>query len=95
MSNRIEKLTDAVEAAHKCKAVHRDSNIVIDLFRDKVSWDGVVEVFDLEGHPKAKRCYAWSYIAHNDVQYITVLELPPVDSAESAVRVAVAAGQQK
>jgi len=95
MSTRIEKLKDAVEAAHECKAVHKGSNIVVDLFRDKVSWDGVVEVFDLEGHPKAKHCYAWSYIARNDVQYVTVLELPPVDSAESAVRVAVATGQQK
>jgi hypothetical protein len=23
-------------------------------------WEGVVHVFDLEGHPKATRAYAWS-----------------------------------
>ena len=65
------------------------------MFRDKVAWDVVVEVFDLEGHPKAKCCYAWSYIANNNVRYVTVLEMPPVDSFESAVRVAIATGQQK
>ena len=60
MSSRIGSLKDAIETAHECKAVHKDSNIVIDMFRDKVAWDGVVEDFDLEEHPQAKRCYPWS-----------------------------------
>jgi hypothetical protein len=44
-----------------------------------------LEVFDLTGHPKAKRCYAWSYGEPEEI--ITILELPPVDSPESAVKV--------
>jgi hypothetical protein len=46
---------------------------------------------DIEGHPKAKRCYAWSFLENGQPQYTTVLEIPPVDSPESAVKVAIAA----
>jgi hypothetical protein len=64
---------------------------VIELFRGGFAWDGVVEIFDLSGHPKAKRCCAWSSIENGEPQYTTVLEIPPVDSAETAVKVAIAA----
>jgi hypothetical protein len=56
-----------------------------------MAWDGVVETFDLQGHAKAKRCHAWSYEENGETQYTTVLEIPPVDSAETAVKVAIAA----
>ncbi len=46
------------------------------------------EVIDLIGHPKAKRCNAWSY--DEPEQFITILELPPVDAAQAAVKVGVA-----
>ena len=76
---------------HRCKAAHVGSEPVIELFQGEVAWDGVVETFDLTGHPKAKRCYAWSYLENGEPQYTTVLEIPPVDSPESAVKVAIAA----
>ncbi len=76
---------------HHCKARHVASEPVIELFRGEVAWDGVVEAFEIDGHPKAKRCYAWSFIENAEQQYTTVLEIPPVDSAESAVKVAIAA----
>ena len=91
MSDRIAKLKDAIETMHRCKAVHASSEVVIELFRDEVAWDGVVETFDLTGHPKAKRCHAWSYEEKGETQFVTVLELPPVDSPETAVKVAIAA----
>jgi hypothetical protein len=47
-----------------------------------------VEIFELTGHPKAKRAYGWSY--GEPEEFITILELPPVDSAQSAVKVGVA-----
>jgi len=59
-------------------------------FRGEVAWDGVVETFDIEGHPKAKRCYGWSFLQDGEPQYKTVLEIPPVNSPESAVKVAIA-----
>lgn len=76
MSERIDKLKEAVETMHRCNATHVNSEPVIDLFRGEVAWDGVVATFDLEGHPKAKRCYAWSFIENGEPQYTTVLEIP-------------------
>jgi hypothetical protein len=67
------------------------SEPVIDLFKGQVAWDGVVAIFDLTGHSKAKRCYAWSYLENDEPHYTTVLEIPPVNSAETAVKVAIAA----
>jgi hypothetical protein len=43
-----------------------------------------IEVFDLFGHQKAKRCYGWSFGEPEEL--IMVLELPPVDSAQTAGR---------
>ena len=76
---------------HKCKARHVEDKLVIELFRDEVAWDGVVEAFELVGHPHAKRCYAWSYDENGETQYVNVLEIPPVDSAETAVKIAISA----
>lgn len=58
---------------------------VREIFRGKTLWKGDVEVFDLSGHSKAKRCYGWSY--GQPEQFITILKLPVVDSPESAVKV--------
>lgn len=91
MSERIERVRQAVETMHKCTARHVASEPVIELFRGEVAWDGVVETFELQGHPKAKRCHAWTYDEGGEAQYVTVLEIPPVDSAETAVKVAIAA----
>ena len=84
----IERLKLTVEHLHKCSAVHASSAPVHEVFQGETVWRGDVEVFDLTGHPKAKRCYGWSY--GEPEQFITILELPPVDSAQSAVKVGVA-----
>jgi hypothetical protein len=91
VSQRIAKLKDAVETMHKCKAQHVGSKPVIETFSGEIAWDGVVEIFDLEGHPKTTRCYAWSFSEDNEPQYTTAPQIPPVDSPESAVKVAIAA----
>jgi hypothetical protein len=38
--------------------MHRATVPVHEVFRGKTVWQGDVEVFDINGHPKAKRCYA-------------------------------------
>ena len=91
MSERIDKLKVAIETMHHCTARHVASEPVIEIFRGEVAWDGVVETFSLTGYAKAQRCHAWSYEENGETQYVTVLELPPVDSAETAVKVAIAA----
>ncbi|PYJ84506.1 MAG: hypothetical protein DME22_12600 [Verrucomicrobia bacterium] len=76
-----------IQHLHNCTAVYSKTVPVKEEFEGKTVWQGDVEVFDLTGHPKAKRAYGWS---HGDPEeFITVLELPPVDSAQSAVKVGV------
>ena len=67
---------------------HGQIHLCGEYLRPSFNMRGEVEVFDLTGHPKAKRCYGWSY--GEPEEFITILELPPVDSAESAVKVGVA-----
>jgi len=95
MSERIENLRTAIETMHKCKAVHERSVPIVEMFGDKVVWEGVVESFLISKHPKANRCYAWSYQDNGETQYINVLEIPPVVSPQTAVRAAIASGSQK
>jgi hypothetical protein len=53
-------------------------------------WEGVVEVFDIHGHPKATRAYAWSHETDDaSKRHVTVLNLGPVTSAVSAVQAAI------
>jgi hypothetical protein len=93
-NNRVylEKLQLAVEHLHKCKAVHSVTLPVHEGSRGQTVWQGDVEVFDLTGHPKAKWAYAWSHLdGKNDerTRFVAVLEIPPVESAVTAVRLQI------
>lgn len=84
----------ALNHLHGCNSTWIESVPVHEVFRGQTVWRGVVEVFDLSGHPKAKRAYGWSHKdgpKDQDERFVTVLELPPVDSAQAAVKVAVVA----
>ena len=50
--------------------------------------DGIVFVFDLEGHPEAKRAYGWtSPVGNGDERpFYVVLQVPPILSVQDAVR---------
>jgi hypothetical protein len=95
VSERIEQLRLAVETMHHCKASHEASTPIRETFRNQVVWEGVVESFALAGHPKAKRCYAWSFLDSGETQYVTALEIPPVESPITAVRAAIMADAKK
>ena len=67
---------------------------VKEVFHGETIWIGFVEVFTLDGHPKAKKAYGWSHVEGNHdtgERFVTVLEIPPVESPETAVKVAIAA----
>lgn len=88
----LARLQVAVSQLHNCGAVWRETVPVHEVFQGKTVWQGVVEVFDLHNHPKAKRAYAWSHIhgAKDDQErFVAVLEIPPVDSALKAVQVQI------
>lgn len=88
----LESLRQAVGRLHDCEADHLETLPVIEIFRGQTVWQGDVEVFGLRGHPKATRCYAWTHkTGENDKneQVVTVLEIPPVSSAQTAVKAAI------
>lgn len=88
----IQALQKAILDLHGCVAVHVGSEAVRETFHGETVWQGVVEVFEITGHPKAKRCYAWSHAESGSKlgrRYVAVLELPPVFSPVEAVRAAV------
>lgn len=84
----ISRLQLTIQHLHNCAAIHRKTVPVHEVFRGKTVWQGNVEAFDLTGHPKAKRCYGWTH--GEPEEFITILELPPVTDAQSAVKVGVA-----
>ncbi|MDB6151376.1 MAG: hypothetical protein JWQ44_2824 [Chthoniobacter sp.] len=90
-SQYLRRLQEAILAVHEANATHERSQAVTEIFPDETAWKGNVEVFSITGHPKARRCYAWAYDDKGTLRTTAVLELPPVDSPESAVRVAIAA----
>jgi len=94
----LAKLSVAIAQLHNCGAVYRETVPIHEIFQGQTVWKGEVEVFDLTGHPKARRAYGWS--RRDDVndeteRYVTVLKLPPVTSPLTAVRASIMAAAKK
>lgn len=86
----ITTLKDAIRTTHGCESLYVKSVPVTEVFEGETTWEGVVEVFELVGHPEAKRAYAWSYRNGDQNKIIAMLEVPPVDSPQMAVKIAIA-----
>lgn len=82
---------------HNCGAIWRETVSVQGVFKGKTIWDGEVEVFDLNGHAKAKRAYGWSHPEGDDKgeRFVTVLEIPPVDSPQMALKISIVSDIKK
>lgn len=91
----IEEHQKAVEHLHGCRAVFVEAVEVREEHGGQVAWEGAVKVFDLIGHPKAKRAYAW-FVPTTEAKrrFVAVLGLPPVGSATMAVRATIIAEAQ-
>jgi hypothetical protein len=88
----ISELQDVIQRLHGVEAKYVESVPVKETFQGKTVWDGVVEVFELVGHPKAPRIYAWAHDTDNPKQprkHVTVLHIAPVTSAVAAVRASI------
>lgn len=92
-----DALREAVERMHDCKATLREVVVVKERFGGKTVWDGVVHVFDLEGHPTALICYAWSSPVEDSDRrrFYAVLHTPPVISPADAVRASIVADSRR
>ena len=87
----VDSLKLSVETQHGGTATLVQSVPVKETRTGTVVWDGVVHVFDLTGHPKATRAYAWSSpIEGSDKRrFFAVLHQGPVKSPVDAVRAAI------
>jgi hypothetical protein len=77
---------------HGVEARHVESVPVKEVYQGKTIWEGIVEVFEITGHPKASRVYAWAHDTDdpaNPRRHVTVLHIPPVTSPLLAVRAAL------
>jgi hypothetical protein len=88
----IAELKAVILNLHGVDAEHVETVPVNEEFQGQTVWEGEVEVFDLVGHPKAKRAYAWGHLTGEQDEgrrYVTVLDLPPVTSPETAVKASI------
>lgn len=97
MANKkyLERLKLAVEHLHDCRATWVRSEPVHEVVRGETIWKGFVEVFGLKDHPKATWAYGWGHpedSKDDEKRFVTVLvlEIPPVDSPQTAVQAAIA-----
>ena len=88
-------IQEAIKETLGCDSHWTDSKRVTEKFQGQIAWDGTVEVFDLIGHPKAKRAYGWSYREGDTDRAKVVLGIRPVDSPQMAVKVAIASKPRK
>ena len=86
--SHIDELKTAIHKLHGAKATHHESVPVKEVFNGETVWDGIVEVFHLEGHPTANTAYGWLHDAGDGkpTKHVTVLHVPPVVSPLTAVR---------
>jgi hypothetical protein len=87
------QLQDAVEHMNSCAARLARSVPVKERLDGAVEWEGVVDVFEITGHPTATQAYAWSSpIEGSDKRrFFAVLHQPTVPSPVEAVRAAIVA----
>ena len=88
----IQELGDVIHRLHGAKAKHMESVPIKEMFRGQTVWDGIVEVFQLTGHPETDRAYAWMHDTEDPThpkRHVTVLHIPPVISPRSAVQAAI------
>jgi hypothetical protein len=97
MKEDISALQKAILDLHGCKATWVESVPVKEVFKGETVWEGVVQVFNIQGHPKATRCYAWSHSLDDSKKrrFFAVLHQDPINSPEKAVRASIVREQSR
>ena len=89
----IGDFRDVIRKLHGVESTHYSSVPVKEVFQGKTIWAGIVEVFELHGHPKANIAYAWTHATDDPnvpKKSVAVLHIPPAVSPITAVRLAIA-----
>lgn len=97
MEVSTDQLKQAVESQHGGTASLVEALPVKEVFQGQTVWEGSVHVFDLEGHPKATRAYAWSSPVEGSTKrrFYAVLHLGGIRSPLDAVRAAIVAERRR
>src|SRR5580765_8685734 len=90
MTEYTSKLQIAVQRMFNCQATFSETVPIREEVDGEVVWEGEVKVFDLIGHPKARRCYAWVHPTNKN-RTVALLEIPPVTTALAAVKASLIA----
>lgn len=92
-SEYLWNLAEAISRMHDCSASHAETVRVIERVAAETAFDGDVEIFDLAGHSKATQAFGWAWKDDaGEIQYIGILNVPPIDSPREAVQAAIASG---
>ncbi len=92
----LEEIKHAIKQLHGCESVHVATTAVKEVFKGQTAWEGEVETFTLQNHTRAKRAYAWGYSnGLGGLEVVAVLEIPPVESPQTAVKAAIVAQAKK
>ena len=92
----LSELKQAVERTHGGTAKFVQSVPVKEEFQGETAFQGNVAIFDLEGHSKATRAYAWAQDRPDGKQrYVAVLHMGPVTGPVEAVRAAIVAERRE
>ena len=82
----LEQARQALRGLHRCEVQHIET---VHVCEDRVgSWDGDVEVFQLQGFPLADRSYAWGYRndkRNGELDFISVPETSMITTPSAAV----------
>jgi len=91
MKENIDQLKKIVEQTHYCNAEFLEASPVTDTFEGRTVWQGIIYVFNVQGHPSASRCYAWSSPIEGSSKrrYYAVLHVPPIDSPQKTVKASI------
>jgi hypothetical protein len=85
----IQELRETIRRLYGTDSTHVESVAVKETFQGRTVWEGTVEVFDLHGHPTARKVYAWAHDTDDPQKpqrHVTVLHSHPVTSPILAVR---------
>ncbi len=88
----LDDLRSVIRRLHGVEATHVESVPVKETYQGKTVWDGTVEVFEVKGHPKTTKIYAWAHDTDNPKKpkrHVTVLHSEPILSAEAAVKAVI------
>jgi hypothetical protein len=94
--NERERLRRGILDLHGVDNSHLRSEPVHETFQGETVQEGVVEVFALKGHRKAGLAYAWAHETDDGGRrYVGMFGVPPIKSAQHAVRASIAAESRR